>query len=79
MNKTNLLLSTLAGYVVASLIQSLINTYHSPFALFQRFLSLRVIPSYPTDREEEERVKGKPYTAFPLSFISYNSNSFFNL
>lgn len=38
MNKTNLLLFTLAGYEVASLLRSLINTNHSPFNQFQRFL-----------------------------------------
>lgn len=67
MNKTNLLLFTLAGYEVASLLQSLINTNHSPFNQFQRFFAPWVIPSYPTDRKEKGNSKhpGLPYPLPP--------------
>ena len=58
-------LSTLAGYEVASLLQSFIYTYHSPFNQFQRFLSLRVIPSY-SDRKEKGNSK-HPGLPYPLS------------
>ena len=62
--KTNLLPSTLAGYVVASLIQSLINTYHSHFNQFQRFLLLGLFLLILTGKKKET-------VNIPVSLILY--------
>ena len=61
--------STLAGYEVASLPQSLINTSHSSFIQIQRLFCFFGVTSYSTDRKEKVNSKhpGLPYPLPPTA------------